>query len=69
MIKFPPLTEAVFVERINRFAVRVIVDGKSAMAHLDDPGRLQELLIPGVNLMDIGGAYFVKIITKCLNMS
>lgn len=50
MIKFPPLTEATFVERLNRFVVGVIVDGKSETAHLHDPGRLQELLIPGARL-------------------
>lgn len=50
MIEFPPLTEAIFVERLNRFAVSAIVDGKSVLAHLHDPGRLLELLIPGATL-------------------
>jgi sugar fermentation stimulation protein A len=44
------LIEAIFVERLNRFAVRVIIDDKTETAHLHDPGRLQELLIPGARL-------------------
>ena len=50
MIKFPPLTEARFVERPNRFLVKVDIGGKPAYAHLHDPGRLQELLVPGAKL-------------------
>ncbi|UCC79063.1 MAG: DNA/RNA nuclease SfsA [Candidatus Zixiibacteriota bacterium] len=50
MIKFPPLTEALFVERPNRFLVNIKIDGRSEFAHLHDPGRLQELLIPGAKL-------------------
>ncbi len=50
MIKFPPLIEAIFVERFNRFVVSAIIDGKTETAHLHDPGRLQELLIPGARL-------------------
>ncbi len=50
LIKFPPLTEAIFVKRLNRFTVRVIIDDKTEIAHLHDPGRLQELLIQGATL-------------------
>lgn len=50
MIKFPPLTEAVFIERPNRFLVKVDIGGKPAYAHLHDPGRLRELLFPGAKL-------------------
>jgi sugar fermentation stimulation protein A len=50
MLKFPPLTEARFLERPNRFLVRVDIGGKQAFAHLHDPGRLRELLLPGAKL-------------------
>lgn len=50
MLKFPPLKEAVFEERPNRFVVRVNIDGRSELAHLHDPGRLKELLVPGAKL-------------------
>lgn len=40
-----------FQERPNRFTVRFEADGKSELAHLRDPGRLKELLIPGVSLL------------------
>ncbi|MEX2526693.1 MAG: DNA/RNA nuclease SfsA [Gemmatimonadota bacterium] len=44
-----PLVEAHFIERPNRFLTRVRVDGVGEMmeAHLPDPGRLKELLLPG----------------------
>jgi sugar fermentation stimulation protein A len=46
-----PLIEARFVDRPNRFLVRAMVDGQGAVsAHLPDPGRLRELLIPGRRL-------------------
>lgn len=42
-----PLEEAEFVARPNRFVVRCRVDGTVEDAHLPDPGRLEELLVPG----------------------
>jgi sugar fermentation stimulation protein A len=43
-----PLTEARFVERPNRFVVYARVGGREPVAaHLPDPGRLRELLVPG----------------------
>ena len=46
------LQEAVFVERPNRFLVRCRPRGQEEPvdAHLADPGRLRELLIPGVRI-------------------
>lgn len=46
------LQEAVFVERPNRFLVRCRPLGQEEPvdAHLADPGRLRELLIPGVRI-------------------
>ncbi len=56
-----PLVPARFVERPNRFLVRAVLDGDGPAgegrsiadpveAHLADPGRLRELLVPGARL-------------------
>lgn len=43
-----PLVETRFMERPNRFLVRVeLPEGEVVGAHLPDPGRLRELLVPG----------------------
>lgn len=43
-----PLVEARFLDRPNRFVVLAAVDGGGeVVAHLADPGRLRELLVPG----------------------
>ena len=44
-------TRAKFKSRPNRFLVQVQVDGREEAAHLADPGRLRELLLPGVTLL------------------
>jgi len=47
-MKLPaPLIEGQILERLNRFAVRVLVRGQEAVAHLPNSGRLKELLQPG----------------------
>lgn len=40
-----------FIERPNRFVAIISVDGRRARAHVADPGRLLELLMPGVELL------------------
>jgi sugar fermentation stimulation protein A len=49
-----PLVRARFVERPNRFLLRAVrVDSDSEEieeAHLPDPGRLRELLLPGAEI-------------------
>lgn len=54
MISLPiagPLREARFLERPNRFVVHArLRNGRSVVAHLADPGRLRELLVPGRRL-------------------
>lgn len=46
-----PLVEARFLERPNRFVVHArLRNGRRAVAHLADPGRLLELLVPGRRL-------------------
>lgn len=47
-----PLQEARFLERPNRFLVlaRLERTGEVVAAHMADPGRLKELLLPGVRM-------------------
>lgn len=48
---FPPPQEALFVRRANRFVVHCRQGGRLVHAHLPNPGRLQELLLPGCRLL------------------
>ena len=50
-MKIPNLIEGTFKERPNRFTVIFEADRALEMAHLRDPGRLKELLFPGVRLL------------------
>jgi len=45
------LLDAEFIDRPNRFLTRVKYNGEVVESHLPDPGRLKELLIPGVTLL------------------
>ena len=51
-LRFGDLVKATFLERPNRFIVRCRIDGsgEEAEAHLADPGRLKELLLPGATI-------------------
>jgi len=51
MIIKGPLISGTFIERPNRFITLVNINGKIVRSHLPDPGRLKELLIPGVELL------------------
>lgn len=42
--------EGVFLERPNRFLAVVALGGQPTRAHVPDPGRLGELLLPGVRV-------------------
>ena len=46
-----PLISAVFIDRPNRFITNVKIRNNIYQSHLADPGRLEELLIPGVRLL------------------
>ena len=48
-----PLINAIFIERPNRFITIIEIGGKKHKSHLPDPGRLKELLIPGVYLLSL----------------
>lgn len=41
----------IFEARVTRFSVLVQVDGKSVLCFLPNPGRLEELLVPGVEVL------------------
>lgn len=40
----------IFIERLNRFVARVIVDGEEQLCHVKNTGRCRELLIPGAEI-------------------
>lgn len=46
-MRLPPLLPAVLVQRENRFRAVVRIDGVERAAHVANPGRLTELLVPG----------------------
>ncbi|MFB6469747.1 MAG: DNA/RNA nuclease SfsA [Vulcanisaeta sp. AZ3] len=45
-----PDVVGVFVRRLNRFVGVAVINGEEVMVHIHDPGRLQELLRPGVRI-------------------
>jgi sugar fermentation stimulation protein A len=51
LLATPPLEPAVFVERLNRFVVKVRRGSRDTLAHLPNPGRLGEILLPGVTVL------------------
>ncbi len=48
---FTPATDAIFIERPNRFLARVRLDGRVQEVHCPDPGSLRELLLPGTRVI------------------
>lgn len=46
----PGLQKAFFRERLNRFAARVEVNGREAVAHVPNSGRLRELFVPNAEI-------------------
>ena len=46
-MRLPPLIEARFVQRLNRFAATVSLDGREVIVHVANSGRMRELLQPG----------------------
>ena len=43
---FPKVKQGRFIRRLNRFTVECSLDGEIVLAHLPNPGRLWELLLP-----------------------
>jgi sugar fermentation stimulation protein A len=61
-LDFGQAVKANFLERPNRFLVRCSVDGLGVIdAHLPNPGRLRELLLPGAPLYLLRAAPFHEI--------
>ena len=50
MIRHGPLYKGKFIDRPNRFVVHADLDGETITCHMPNPGRLWELLFPGVVL-------------------
>lgn len=53
---FPPITslplvEGTFLSRPNRFSVTCLIDGMEEYVFMPNPGRMKELLLPGVKLI------------------
>ncbi|MBN1400936.1 MAG: DNA/RNA nuclease SfsA [Anaerolineae bacterium] len=46
-MRLPPLVRAQFLQRDNRFRATVRLDGSPVAAHVANPGRCAELLVPG----------------------
>ncbi len=51
MILRDEFIEGRFIERPNRFLSLVRVDGREEYAHLPNPGRIRELLLPGTTVI------------------
>ena len=47
-VLYTTILQGQFVSRPNRFVVTINIDGKDVLAHLPNPGRMWELLFPGV---------------------
>lgn len=45
-----PIAEGAFLKRLNRFLALVEVENEEVLAHVHDPGRLKDLLIPGARV-------------------
>lgn len=51
LFEIPDLVEATFLNRPNRFVAEINYNGTETQAHIHDPGRLKELLIPGTKIL------------------
>ena len=50
-MKLEGLVRGQFVERLNRFAAKVVVNGESCLCHVPNSGRMQELLHAGAEVL------------------
>ena len=55
------LKKAEFLSRPNRFVAKIKINGKLDLAHVHDPGRLKELLLPGATLLVACGSKKAKL--------
>ncbi len=49
-MKYNNIVKAVFLQRLNRFVARVLVDGEEILCHVKNTGRCRELLKEGVTV-------------------
>ena len=49
-MRYGNVCEARFLERLNRFAARVRLDGRDETVHVKNTGRCRELLLPGARV-------------------
>ncbi|MFX1406625.1 MAG: DNA/RNA nuclease SfsA [Promethearchaeota archaeon] len=70
IFKIPELKKGIFLDRPNRFVSRIKYKNMNELAHIHDPGRLKELLIPGKEILFTSSKgklkYYVKAV-KCDN--
>lgn len=50
-LNYPYFYEAIFLKRLNRFKCLIDINNSIYSAHIHDPGRLNELLKPGVKVL------------------
>lgn len=55
LFKIPEIVQSEFLERPNRFVAHIRYKGEETVAHVHDPGRLNELLHPNVKLLMVKG--------------
>ncbi len=48
--KYKKTVKSTFVERINRFVAKVILNGNEETVHIKNTGRCKELFVPGTNV-------------------
>ena len=49
-MQYPNIAPAVFLSRPNRFAARVLLEGREETVHVKNTGRCRELLVPGARV-------------------
>ena len=49
-MKYESMTDAVFLQRPNRFIAHCERNGETVVAHVKNTGRCKELLLPGVKV-------------------
>ena len=51
VLELPILREGIFISRPNRFVSEIEYNNEISLAHIHDPGRLEELLVPGSKIL------------------
>ncbi|MHA1110704.1 MAG: DNA/RNA nuclease SfsA [Promethearchaeota archaeon] len=55
LFSIPNLLKSTFIDRPNRFIANIRYNGEITQAHIHDPGRLNELLLPNSELLMVKG--------------